>query len=129
MDWQSRGGGRIVIGYHVEVKDLVVFVLHNNRVDHCSWSWIDVVPILLLEKSCGHSLIDENVKQLWIIPLLELLNSFTKLTRWTFVPQGVLLHCWTTNTISIDNDLLWDLASIFNLIVLEGIKDESFELV
>jgi len=87
------------------------------------------MPILLLKESRSHSLIDKDVKQVWVVSLLELLNSLAKLSRRTFIPQGMLLHCRTTNTVSIDDDLLWNLASIFDLVVLKGIKNESLELV
>jgi len=88
-----------------------------------------MMPILLLKESRSHSLIDKDVKQVWVVSLLELLNSLAKLSRRTFIPQGMLLHCRTTNTVSIDDDLLWNLASIFDLVVLKGIKNESLELV
>jgi len=128
MNWQSCSSGRIVVGDHVKIKNLIVFVLNYNWVNDCSWAWVDMMTILLFKESRSYSLINENVKQLRIVSLLELLNCLTKLSSWTLVPQSVLLHCGTTNTISIDHNLLWNLTSISNLIISKGIKNESLEL-
>jgi hypothetical protein len=55
---------------------------------------------------------------------LELINCFFKLPTRSFEFQTFLKECRSTNSISVDNKLIWDLSLILVSIVLKSIQNE-----
>lgn len=124
MNWKCCCSCRVFISYHVEIEDLLVFVLDDDRINAGSWSWINAITSRLFEKSSGHSFVDKDVKQVRIVALLEGLDCLTKLARGALESKAVLLHSWASNAISINDDLHRNLSIVSLFVICEGIDDK-----
>ena len=103
---------------------ILSFVLNYNWINYSSFAWIHHSFFILLEYSSWASLIYNDIKQLRLIVRLELRNCFFKLPTRSFKLQTFLKECRSSNSISVDNNLLWDLSIIVCSIVLKSIQNE-----
>lgn len=111
----------ILIGHHIEIEDLVVSRSDHLVIDNCAWSRVDDISVDPLKESGGASLVDENEKQSWVVAFLVRVDGLTKLTIGTFQSETMLLHSRTSNTVSVDDDLLWNQPLVLELEVFNGI--------
>ena len=124
VDWNCCCRCWIFIGNHVEIKDFISIFLDNCLINKSSWTWIDHSITKLFKKSCCDSFVYENIKYLWIVIWSISFDSFHKLTSWTFEFKTFFLERGTSNTISVNDNLLWDLTFIFILPVIKCIPDK-----
>ena len=124
VDRKSSSHRGIVIWHHVKVEYLISFFLNYYRINYSSFAWILKRVTILLEDSSWTSIIDNDIKKLRFIVWLELINCFFKLPTRSFELQTFLKEWWSTNSISVNNKLIWDLPFILRSIVLKSIQNE-----
>jgi len=124
VDRKSSSHRGIVIWHHVKVEYLISFFLNYYRINYSSFAWILKRVTILLEDSSWTSIIDNDIKKLRFIVWLELINCFFKLPTRSFKLQRFLKECRSTNSISVDNKLIWDLSLILLSIVLKSSQNE-----
>ena len=103
---------------------MLSFILNYHWINNSSFSWVLKRVTSLLEDSSWTSIIDNDIKKLRFIVWLELINCFFKLPTRSFEFQTFLKECRSTNSISVDNKLLWDLPIILRSIVLKSSQNE-----
>ena len=103
---------------------MLSFILNYYRINYSSFAWILKRVTILLEDSSWTSIIDNDIKKFRFIVWFELINCFFKLPTRSFEFQTFLKECRSTNSISVDNKLLWDLPIILRSIVLKSIQNE-----
>ena len=105
MNWESCGCFWIVVWDHEKVEYFVSIFFYNTLVNKCTRSWIDYISINFLEQSSRNLLVNKNIKDFWVITRSKLFDSLGKLSTRSFCSQCLLSHCWTSNSISVNNNL------------------------
>ena len=103
---------------------MLSFILNYYWINYSSFAWVLKIVNFLLEDSSWTSIIDNDIKKLRFIVWLELINCFFKLSTRSFELQTFLKEWWSTDSISVNNKLIWDLPFILRSIVLKSIQNE-----
>ena len=117
LNWLSSGNCSFV-GYQVEIKVLVTLIFYKTNIQSSSWARINIATIVFIEKSMRDVSINKNVKDPWPVVLCEGVNRIFNLFHFNF--QAFFSEGWTTNTVSINNDLLWQSSFVFLLMLLKS---------
>jgi hypothetical protein len=124
MDRLGGGGSRIVVGDHEEVEEALAIVFDDTLVYNCARTWVANVTVGFFEESKRHLFINEDEEQFWIISLSKRLDSLSESTSRTFALENLLGHCWSSNTISVDDNLLWSRTFILLSEVVDCLEHE-----
>ena len=124
VNWNGCCWCWIVVGNHVEIKDFVTILLNNCWINKSAWAWINQPISKLFKKSCSDSFVNENIKNLWIIIWSVTFDGFHKLTTWSFKLKAFLLERWASDSISVNNNLFWNLSFILIFPIIKRIPDK-----
>lgn len=127
MDWKSSRCLWIVVRDHEEIEVVLSIFFNDTLINKSTRSWINGVAVLFLKKSGRDLLVNKDVENFWIVPWCKLFNSLSELSTWTFFSQSLLSHGWTTNAISINDNLFWLITFVLLDIVIKGLFHEVLE--
>lgn len=106
MNWLGSGGFWVVVGDHEEVKEALAIVFDDTLIYNCARTRVANVTVGFFEESKRHFFINEDEEKFWIIPFSKRLDSLSERTSRPFALENLLGHCWSSNSISVDDDLL-----------------------
>lgn len=107
MDWLGGGGSGVVVGDHEEVEEALAIVFDDTLIYNGARTRVANVTVGFFEESKRHLFINEDEEKFWIISFSKRLDSLSESTSRSFSLENLLGHCWSSNSISVDDDLLW----------------------
>jgi len=117
MNWLSTCWFWVLISNHKEIKELLAIIFHNTLINNSARSRINTGISLLLEEPYWILLVDHRVEYLWFIICSIILYRSLYLRNLTLF--AFFKHCWTSYTISKNNDFLRKSPFVFILICLK----------
>lgn len=111
-----------------EVEALVaIIVLDKVGIDDRSWLRIDCSPIFLAEHPLVDPLVDDD-KGDWRRSRRLVVKRFQSILELLDLFGNDLISLLLTNTISVDQELVWQFTTMFDLEGLDGAEDASIKL-
>ena len=112
VNWKSSGSLWVVVWNHVEIKQPITISFNYTLINESSRWGITNISIYLFEESCGYFLVNKDIDKLWVEIWWERLNSLSELSTRTFSLKSLFSHNWTSNSVSVYNNLRWLLTLV-----------------
>ncbi len=111
---------------HEKVVDLVALVLYESSVNDRAGAWVlDIIAIVLVEESVVDVPVHEAVDDARVVTLLVVLNHLGNVRH--FELEALFLESGTSDTVSVDNDLVGQGSIVHLLIIPQGFDYEILE--